>query len=136
MTNAWTGPLCEESTTSLLPLVNVWRHVNRAVDPAATVILYGEGVVGLGPPLQAMSLLVTSVIGPSYVGSRIAYPTAFLCQRCLGMSFVVLTVSVQLGEDSMGASSMHRREDESKGEGLHVVSKSKDQCLRLLSCRG
>lgn len=65
-----TGPLWLASMTSLEPLVRVCLQVSFAVDPAATVILLLEGVVGLGPPLQAMSLLVTSVMGPSYDGTR------------------------------------------------------------------
>ena len=49
--------------TSLEPLVRVWRHVSWAVEPAATLMTAELGVVGLGPPLQAMSLEVTSVMG-------------------------------------------------------------------------
>ena len=47
------------------------------VEPAATSITTLLGVVGLGPPLQAMYWEVTSVIGPSYEGSRMPTPTPF-----------------------------------------------------------
>lgn len=50
----------------------------RTVDPAVTEMMSLEGVVGFGPPLQARSLDVTSVIGPSYVGVRMPYDTGFV----------------------------------------------------------
>ena len=40
--------------TSVEELVKVCLHVALSVDPAATVAMELEGVVGLGPPLQAM----------------------------------------------------------------------------------
>jgi hypothetical protein len=58
-----TGPLCDESMMSLGPEVRVWRHVSLAWEPAATVMTFEVAVVGLGPPLQTMSLEVTSVMG-------------------------------------------------------------------------
>lgn len=58
-----TGPLWLASITSLAPAVRVWRQVSFAVEPAWTVITLEEGVVGLVPPLQTMSLEVTSYIG-------------------------------------------------------------------------
>ena len=51
--------------TSFGPLVKVCRQVSFAVEPAATVIFLSDGVVGFGPPLQAMGLLMTSLMGPS-----------------------------------------------------------------------
>lgn len=58
-----TGPLWLASITSSAPDVRVWRHVSLACEPAATVMMALDGVVGLGPPLQAMLFDVTSVIG-------------------------------------------------------------------------
>jgi hypothetical protein len=58
-----TGPLWLDSITSLEPDVRVWRQVSFADEPAATVITFEVAVVGLGPPLQTMSLEVTSVMG-------------------------------------------------------------------------
>jgi hypothetical protein len=58
-----TGPLWEASITSLEPDVRVWRQVSLAEEPAATVMTFEVAVVGLGPPLQTMSLEVTSVMG-------------------------------------------------------------------------
>jgi len=49
--------------TSLGPEFRVWRQVSFAVEPAATSMTFEEGVVGLGPPLQTMSLVETSVMG-------------------------------------------------------------------------
>ena len=66
---AITGPLWEESMTSLGPEVRVWRHVRVAWEPAWTVITVLVLVVGLGPPLQTMSLEVTSVMGYDTVSS-------------------------------------------------------------------
>lgn len=60
---AMTGPLWLESITSLGPEVRVWRHVRVAWEPAWTVITVFVLAVGLGPPLQTMSLEVTSVMG-------------------------------------------------------------------------
>lgn len=60
---AITGPLWLESMTSLGPEVSVWRQVSVACEPAWTVMTVLVLVVGLGPPLQTMSLDVTSVIG-------------------------------------------------------------------------
>jgi hypothetical protein len=60
---AITGPLCDASITSPEPEVRVWRQVSVALEPAATVITFEVAVVGLGPPLQTMSLEVTSVMG-------------------------------------------------------------------------
>lgn len=51
------------SITSLEPLVKVCRQIAWTVDPAATLITLLVAVVGFGPPLQAISLEVTSVIG-------------------------------------------------------------------------
>lgn len=67
------GPLWLASITSSAPDVRVCRHTAVTVEPAVTEMILSDGVVGFGPPLQARSLDVTSVIGPSYVGSRIAY---------------------------------------------------------------
>jgi len=44
-------------------LVKVCLQVACTVLPALTLIMYGDAVVGFGPPLQARSLVVTSVIG-------------------------------------------------------------------------
>jgi len=41
----------------------VWRQVSFAVEPACTLITVEVAFVGLGPPLQTMSLEVTSVMG-------------------------------------------------------------------------
>lgn len=41
----------------------MWRQMAWTVLPAATFIMFEDGVVGLGPPLQATSLVVTSVMG-------------------------------------------------------------------------
>lgn len=60
---AMTGPLCEASITSLGPEVRVWRHVRVALEPACTVMTVLVFWVGFGPPLQTMSLEVTSVMG-------------------------------------------------------------------------
>lgn len=45
------------------PLSRVWRQVSVALDPAWTVMTVGVDFVGLGPPLQAMSLDMTSWMG-------------------------------------------------------------------------
>ena len=58
-----TGPLWEASITSLAPDVRVWRHVRVAWEPAWTVMTVDVFAVGLGPPLQTMSLDVTSLMG-------------------------------------------------------------------------
>jgi hypothetical protein len=89
---AMTGPLWLASMTSPDPDVSVWRQVSFAVEPACTLMTVDVDWVGLGPPLHAMSLEVTSVIGwyvlvpiaewgdmtltPSYDGTRIPSPTA------------------------------------------------------------
>lgn len=60
---AMTGPLWLASMTSLGPDVRVWRHVSFAVEPACTLMTVEVLAVGLGPPLQTMSLEATLVIG-------------------------------------------------------------------------
>lgn len=60
---AMTGPLWEESMTFSGPDCSVWRQWRVAWDPACTVMTVLVAFVGLGPPLQTMSLEVTSVIG-------------------------------------------------------------------------
>jgi hypothetical protein len=60
---AITGPLWLESMTSLGPDSRVWRQVRVAVEPACTVITVLVFAVGFGPPLQTMSLEVTSWMG-------------------------------------------------------------------------
>lgn len=49
----------------------MWRHVRVADEPAWTVMTVLVFVVGLGPPLQTMSLDVTSVIGCEHVNHRV-----------------------------------------------------------------
>jgi len=49
--------------TSLGPEVSVWRQVRVACEPACTVMTVEVLAVGLGPPLQTMSLEVTSLMG-------------------------------------------------------------------------
>lgn len=58
-----TGPLWLASMTSPPPEVRVWRQVSVALEPACTLITVEVFCVGLGPPLQTMSLEVTSVMG-------------------------------------------------------------------------
>lgn len=60
---AMTGPLWLASMTSPDPEVRVWRHVSVAEEPACSVMTVLVAVVGLGPPLQTMSLEVTSMMG-------------------------------------------------------------------------
>lgn len=60
---AMTGPLWLASITSPDPEVRVWRQVRVACEPACTVMTVLVLWVGLGPPLQAMSLEVTSWMG-------------------------------------------------------------------------
>jgi hypothetical protein len=60
---AITGPLWLASMTSLGPDVRVWRQVRVAVEPACTVMTVLVFAVGFGPPLQTMSLEVTSWMG-------------------------------------------------------------------------
>ena len=49
--------------TSEGPEVRVWRHFRVAVEPAWRVMTVEVLAVGLGPPLQTMSLLDTSLMG-------------------------------------------------------------------------
>ncbi len=44
-------------------LVNVCLQMACTVSPAFTSMIFDEGVVGFGPPLQATYCVVTSVIG-------------------------------------------------------------------------
>lgn len=45
------------------PDCSVWRQFSVAWVPACRVMTFDVAFVGLGPPLQTMSLEVTSVIG-------------------------------------------------------------------------
>lgn len=71
---AMTGPLWLASMTSFGPEVKVWRHVRVAWEPAWTVMTVFVLAVGFGPPLQTMSLDVTSVMG-YWAVSRLFYET-------------------------------------------------------------